>query len=144
VTGSPASFSPYPLSDSPSSISSSPLSNRFGYTSSRSYASYRNVPSRNSSISSTPPLTPDDSSIYTQGSNNSTAPHDDALDFLMTVFPHQGLSALPFSKKVSISAPNLGVDFDGIVLELPGTPKTLYVDGKSAQSVSLRERYSCL
>ena len=66
---------------------------------------------------------------------------NDALDFLMTVFPHQGLSALPHAKTVSISAPNLGVDFSGIVLELPGSPKTLYVDGKSAASVSLRERY---
>lgn len=65
---------------------------------------------------------------------------NDALDFLMTVFPHQGLSALPYAKTVSISAPNLGADFNGIVLELPGSPKTLYVDGKSAASVSLRER----
>ena len=66
---------------------------------------------------------------------------NDEQDFLMTVFPHQGLSALPHAKTVSISAPNLGVDFSGIVLELPGSPKTLYVDGKSAASVSLRERY---
>jgi len=57
----------------------------------------------------------------------------------MTVFPHQGLSALPYAKSVSISAPNLGADFEGIVLELPGTLKTLYVDGKSAESVNLRE-----
>jgi len=57
----------------------------------------------------------------------------------MTVFPHQGLSALPHAKSVSISAPNLGADFEGIVLELPGKSKTLYVDGKSAESVSLRE-----
>jgi hypothetical protein len=68
------------------------------------------------------------------------AQKNDALDFLMTVFPQQGLSALPHAKNVSISAPNLGADFDGIVLDLPGTPKTLYVDGKSAASVSLRER----
>jgi len=57
----------------------------------------------------------------------------------MTVFPHQGLSAFPYSKSVAISAPNLGADFNGVVLEVPGTAKTLYVDGKSAQSVSLRE-----
>jgi len=57
----------------------------------------------------------------------------------MTVFPKQGLSALPHSKAVSISAPNLGTDFNGVVLQLPGQPKTLYVDGKSAESVSLRE-----
>jgi hypothetical protein len=35
----------------------------------------------------------------------------------------------------------MGASFDGVVLELPGQPKTLYVDGNSAQSVSLRERY---
>jgi hypothetical protein len=64
---------------------------------------------------------------------------NDALDFLMTVFPYQGMSALPYAKTVSISAPDLGADFNGIVLELPGSPKTLYVDGKSAASVSLRE-----
>jgi hypothetical protein len=57
----------------------------------------------------------------------------------MTVFPHQGLSALPHAKTVSISAPNLGTDFEGVVLEMPGAVKTLYVDGKSAESVSLRE-----
>lgn len=57
----------------------------------------------------------------------------------MTVFPHHGLSALPYAKSVSISAPNLGADFEGVVLEMPGSLKTLYVDGKSAESVSLRE-----
>jgi hypothetical protein len=57
----------------------------------------------------------------------------------MTLFPHHGLAALPYAKSVAISAPNMGAAFDGVVLELPGQPKTLYVDGKSAQSVSLRE-----
>ncbi|RXW25573.1 hypothetical protein EST38_g251 [Candolleomyces aberdarensis] len=47
--------------------------------------------------------------------------------------------ALPYAKRVSISAPNLGADFDGVVLELPGKPKTLYVDGKGAAAVNLRE-----
>ncbi|KAF8973319.1 ornithine decarboxylase antizyme-domain-containing protein [Flammula alnicola] len=107
-----------------------------------SSASPRKIPSRNSSIISTPPLTPDDSSDYSKDSGSSIMSEtrkNDALDFLMTIFPHQGLSALPYAKSVSISAPNLGADFDGIVLELPGTLKTLYVDGKSAESVSLRE-----
>jgi hypothetical protein len=58
----------------------------------------------------------------------------------MTLFPHHGLNALPFAKSVAISAPNMGAAFDGVVLELPSKPKTLYVDGKSAESVSLRER----
>ncbi|KAH9485354.1 hypothetical protein JR316_0002262 [Psilocybe cubensis] len=108
----------------------------------RSAASPRNIPSRHSSMSSTPPLTPDVASDYSQDSGRSfanQARQKDALDFLMTVFPHQGLSALPFAKSVSISAPDLGADFEGIVLEVPGSVKTLYVDGKSAASVSLRE-----
>ena len=58
----------------------------------------------------------------------------------MTLFPNHGLKALPYAKRVSISAPNLGADFDGVVLELPGKPKTLYVDGKGAAAVNLRER----
>ena len=58
----------------------------------------------------------------------------------MTLFPQDGLKALPYAKRVSISAPNLGADFDGVVLELPGKPKTLYVDGKGAPVVNLRER----
>jgi hypothetical protein len=58
----------------------------------------------------------------------------------MTLFPNHGLKALPYAKRVSISTPNLGADFDGVVLELPGKPKTLYVDGKGAAAVNLRER----
>jgi hypothetical protein len=68
----------------------------------------------------------------------------DALDFLMTLFPRHGLSALPHSRSVTISAPNMGVEFNGLVLHVPGTPKTFYVDGKSPQSVNLRERYNLL
>jgi len=64
---------------------------------------------------------------------------NDTLEVLMTIFPQQGLQALSYAKKVSISAPNMGASFGGVVLELPGQPKTLYVDGKSAESVSLRE-----
>lgn len=91
---------------------------------------------------STPPLTPDHLSDPSKGNGGGymdKTQKKDALDFLMTVFPHQGLSALPYAKSVSISAPNLGADFEGVVLEMPGSPKTLYVDGKSAESVSLRE-----
>jgi len=62
----------------------------------------------------------------------------------MTLFPRHGLSALSHSRSVAISAPNMGVEFHGVVLHVPGTPKTFYVDGKSAQSVNLRERYGSL
>jgi hypothetical protein len=91
----------------------------------------------------TPSLTPDDGIDDRSGDgvvfDNKHA--NDALDFLLTISPKDGLKALPFSRSISISAPDMGADFDGVVLELPGTPKTLYVDGKSAESVSLRERY---
>lgn len=135
VTGSPASslFSSH-LSDS---HSSSPVS-----TDSIVYSSQatipRAIPRRDYSTLSTPPLTPDNGSDYHRG--NESIHEKDALDFLMTVFPHQGVSVFPHAKSVSISAPNLGSEFNGVVLDIPGSAKTLYVDGKSAESVSLRER----
>jgi hypothetical protein len=48
--------------------------------------------------------------------------------------------ALPYAKSISISSPEMGTSFDGVVLELPGQPKTFYVDGKSAEVVNVRER----
>lgn len=59
----------------------------------------------------------------------------------MTIFPKDGLKALPHSKSVSVSAPTLDAEFEGVVLQLPGKPRTVYIDGKNAASVSLRERY---
>ena len=89
----------------------------------------------------TPPLTPDDvdepSSI---GSSEAPHDHNDALDFLCTLFPKDALTALPYAKRVSIAGESLGATFDGVVLELPEKPRTLYVDGKSAAHVNLRER----
>jgi len=87
----------------------------------------------------TPPLTPD-SDDDEESVDGSDGKHSkDALDFLLTIFPRDGLDALPYAKSVVISAPNMGATFDGVVLEMPGKPKALYVDGKAAQSVSLRE-----
>ncbi|KAK0195301.1 ornithine decarboxylase antizyme-domain-containing protein [Armillaria mellea] len=97
------------------------------------------TPTRSSSVLSTPPLTPDDGSDCSVSGSDIDVDHKDALDFVMTIFPHQGLKALPYAKRVTITASSLGSNFSGVVLELPGKPKTLYVDGKSAQSVSLRE-----
>ncbi|KAJ7497204.1 ornithine decarboxylase antizyme-domain-containing protein [Mycena latifolia] len=101
-------------------------------------------PSRTSSGASnsdlaTPPLTPDSGSDF--GGSPAVSPKNqkDALDFLLTIFPRHGVGALAYSKSVAISAPHMGAAFDGVVLQLPGKPKTLYVDGKSAQSVSIRE-----
>ncbi|KAH9935580.1 ornithine decarboxylase antizyme-domain-containing protein [Fomitopsis serialis] len=88
----------------------------------------------------TPPLTPDDAEDG-EGSVAaiSAKQRDAALEFLSTLFPRNALAAMPHANSVSISAPNLGADFDGVVLELPNRPKTLYVDGKSAATVNLRE-----
>jgi len=136
VTGSPASFSSassnfstyYPASN-PSFVPSNPRPIP---------ASRVPITSSNSDLA-TPPLTPDNGSDF--GGSPAVCPKNqkDALDFLMTVFPRHGVGALAYSRSVAISAPNMGAAFDGVVLQLPGKPKTLYVDGKSAQSVSIRE-----
>ena len=62
------------------------------------------------------------------------------LEFLTTLFPRNALSAMPYAQGVSVSSPNLGTVFDGVVLDLPEKTKTLYIDGKNAQHVNLRER----
>lgn len=98
----------------------------------------RDVPSPDAS---TPPLTPDDmdddgnsvAAISSKQGNN-------ALEFLSALFPRNALGALPYAKSVEISSPNLGTAFEGVVLDLPGKTKTLYVDGKNAAHVNLRER----
>jgi len=88
----------------------------------------------------TPPMTPEESREG-QGSVSaiSAKQSKSTLDFLTTLFPRSGLSALPHAKGVSVSAPTLGTVFDGVVLELPGKPRTLYVDGKNSANVNLRE-----
>ncbi|KAI6166110.1 ornithine decarboxylase antizyme-domain-containing protein [Pisolithus thermaeus] len=104
-----------------------------------SVATPRKIPGKPQSYDlPTPPLTPDDG----DGSGASgiiTGHSKDALDLLLNIFPHNGVSLLPFAKSIVVSAPNMGASFDGVVLELPGKPKTLYVDGKNAPAVSLRE-----
>jgi len=88
----------------------------------------------------TPPLTPDDDEDCGSTSGMTASHSKDALDILLAIFPRNGLSILPFAKSVVVSTPNLGASFDGVVLDLPGKTKTLYVDGKNAQAVSFRER----
>jgi len=86
----------------------------------------------------TPPLTPDNS--YDSLNENTTfAKSNDALELLATLFPQDAARALPYAKRVTISSPEMSASFDGVVLELPGKPRTLYVDGKSAALVNLRE-----
>jgi len=149
VTGSPASsFSNHSDSDyEPDSLQSSiiypltpPLEISGSFSSSRCGVAPQLIPTRSRSFEgNTPQLTPDDGIDDCTDDALDNRHSSDALDYLLTIFPQDGLKALPFSRSVSISAPELGASFDGVVLELPGTPKTLYVDGKSAESVSLRE-----
>jgi len=151
VTGSPASI----FSTSHSISSFVPNSSPFNYPAisqhtnfGRPASSPRAIPTRAASTLSTPPLTPDNGSDY--GSFESHSPpivsqecqvdtQQASLEFLMTLFPRHGLQALPYARKVSISVPNMDTVFDGVVLDIPNQPKTLYVDGKSAEVVSLRE-----
>ncbi|KAG1900680.1 ornithine decarboxylase antizyme-domain-containing protein [Suillus fuscotomentosus] len=141
VTGSPASS----ISSSFSNYSSSPNTSNVSLMH-PSYSPYsstvppRDIPVRTDSPYdiATPPLTPDDDEdSYATGIL--TKHSKDALDLLLAIFPRDGLSLLPFAKSVVVAAPNMGASFDGVVLELPGKTKTLYVDGKNAQAVSLRE-----
>ena len=90
----------------------------------------------------TPPLTPDDGAVSGGGSLAALGAKQSA--FLSMLFPRNALSAAPYAKSVSISTPGTGDTFDGVVLALPGKPKTFYVDGKCAATVNLRERYAPL
>ncbi|KAI0769657.1 ornithine decarboxylase antizyme-domain-containing protein [Trametes elegans] len=85
----------------------------------------------------TPPLTPDDAPEGGSGSLSALGAKQSA--FLSALFPRNALSAAPYAKSVAISTPGVGTTFEGVVLSLPNTPKTFYVDGKCAADVNLRE-----
>ncbi|KAF9648564.1 hypothetical protein BDM02DRAFT_3096198 [Thelephora ganbajun] len=94
----------------------------------------------NSSGLVTPPLSLDESESAEGGVSAISAKQTKAtLDLLAMLFPRSALSAMPYAQGVSISSPNLGTVFDGVILDLPEEPKTLYIDGKNAQHVNLRE-----
>jgi hypothetical protein len=61
-----------------------------------------------------------------------------ALDLLRQLFPRDAMRALPYARSVKISSPGLGTVWDGVVLDLNGK-KTLYVNGKGAEHIQLRE-----
>ena len=88
----------------------------------------------------TPPYTPDDVGGGSSFGRISARQSSAALDFLTTLFPRSGLTALPYAKSVSITSPALEAVWEGIVLNLPGGQPTLYVNGKGAEHVKLRER----
>ena len=60
---------------------------------------------------------------------------DDISCSAKSVFPHAK------SLSVSISGPNLGCEINGFVLDIPGSAKTLYLDGRGDESVSLLEKW---
>lgn len=87
----------------------------------------------------TPPRSFDDSENAEGVSAISAKQSEAILDLLSTLFPRNALSAMPHAQGVSVSSPNLGTVFDGVILNLPGKPKTLYIEGKNAQHINLRE-----
>jgi len=79
----------------------------------------------------TPPSTPD---ARASGWMERANP---AMAFLIGVFPHDASKASAYTKSVTITQD--GTTWEGMVLCLPGEPKTLYVNGKGAETVQLRE-----
>jgi len=131
----------YPLTpeSTPSELSSSPDS----FCLPQGMTSIPIPASKAASTLLTPPRTPEDT-IAKSGNghsfgNISAQQSSAALDFLTTLFPHSGLSALPYAKSVSITSPALRAVWEGIVLDIPGDGRTLYVHGKGAEHMELRE-----
>lgn len=129
----------------PESVPSELASSVESFSLSRSAASLP-IPVKNAPLAPphapiTPPYTPEDvresGGLGCISSKQSSA----ALDFITTLFPRSGLSALPFAKSVNISSPGLKAEWEGIVLDLPTDRRTLYVHGKGAEHVDLRERH---
>jgi hypothetical protein len=154
----------YPLT--PSHSYSSPETSNFALPSPVASAP-RQIPSSNSAIGklanhvlahglATPPLTPSESPRQSPangrgvpgapgagsvaGLSHGTSHDRAALDFLATLFPKSALSALPYARSVHIQSAKMVGAFNGVVLDLPGRGKTLYVDGKGAENISLRDR----
>lgn len=99
----------------------------------------------------TPPLSPDSSGSESAPFAFHGPTHDAAAhEFLTRLFPGAVRVALPHAKSVRISSSELavepsilgsGIAFEGVVLEAPGHPRTLYIDGKGVENFKLRERY---
>jgi len=96
---------------------------------------------------STPPLTPDDDGSSSSFSSIGSLDWKVTPELLMTLFPRAAIRASPYAKSVSVAGE--GTTFDGFVLDLPRgfngvNPKacvmrTLFVDGKGANTAQLRE-----
>jgi len=96
----------------------------------------------------TPPLTPDNASTASSSfSSISSLELSTTPDLLTTLFPDAAVQAAPYAKAVTVSGE--GVSFDGFVLDLPkdflggnrkcSLGRTLFVDGRGAEGVQLRE-----
>jgi hypothetical protein len=78
----------------------------------------------------TPPLTPD---------NTVAIPHPQkSFAFANSVFPEQSPTISKYAVPLQIIS---GSAWDAFILSLPNRPKTLYVDGQTAELANLRERY---
>lgn len=73
-----------------------------------------------------------------------------ALEVLATLFPNSAATraALPYAKALRITS-RQGVTpdastWDGVVLSLPGQERTLYVIGRGAEALMLRESVTAL
>lgn len=91
----------------------------------------------------TPPLTPED--VHPTDTATPTA-----LEVLATLFPNSdsGRAALPYAKALRITSlqditPEAST-WDGVVLSLPGQERTLYVIGRGAEALMLRESVTAL
>jgi len=96
---------------------------------------------------STPPLTPDDDGSSSSLSSIGSLDWRATPESLLTIFPRAAIRSSPYAKSVSVQGE--GTTFDGFVLDLPRgfsgvnpratITRTLYVDGKGADTVQLRE-----
>jgi len=96
---------------------------------------------------STPPLTPDDDGSSSSFSSIGSLDWRATPELLLSLFPRAAIRASPYAKSVSVAGE--GTTFDGFVLDLPrgfagvnpkaSTVRTLFVDGKGADTVQLRE-----
>lgn len=167
VTGSPASRAagyPFQQSTSPSPISvpTSPSSTAFP----------RPIPNHANSHATKYPLTPDSSpdsahhmpvrhhpkppaQLQTPPQTPSSPPPSPtsttstptALEVLATLFPNSAAAraALPYAKALRISSRQGATStWDGVVLSLPGQERTLYVIGRGAEALMVRESVTAL
>ncbi|KAG9084610.1 hypothetical protein FRC06_003980, partial [Ceratobasidium sp. 370] len=86
----------------------------------------------------TPPQTPETLPL----NDDLTTPT--ALEVLATLFPNStaAQAALPYAKALRITSQ--ASTWDGVVLSLPGQERTLYVIGRGAEALMLRESVTAL